>query len=83
MSCNIFNTTFNPLGLRTGNKILRQRLKGPALADYYLKRGPTIKTMRRIWPGIGFPDEYEDRRFIQVEKYVHPVEVRGERVGVG
>lgn len=66
----IFNTTFNPTGLRTGNKILRQRLKGPALADYYLKRGPTIKDMRKLWPDMRFPDEEEDQRVIAVERCV-------------
>ncbi|KAL2264274.1 hypothetical protein VTK26DRAFT_8477 [Humicola hyalothermophila] len=36
--CELFGTTFNPEGIRTGNKILRQRLKGPALASYYPRK---------------------------------------------
>ncbi|KAK4228368.1 mitochondrial ribosomal subunit S27-domain-containing protein [Podospora fimiseda] len=36
--CELFSTTYNPEGIRTGNKILRQRLKGPSLAAYYPKK---------------------------------------------
>lgn len=36
--CDVFLTTYNPEGIRTGNKILRQRLKGPSLAAYYPKK---------------------------------------------
>jgi len=36
--CDVFSTTYNPEGIRTGNKILRQRLKGPSLAAYYPKK---------------------------------------------
>lgn len=67
-SCEIFNTTFNPNGVRTGNKILRQRLKGQALLDYYPRRAATIKDMRRMWPDMEFPDEHEEQRVAHVEK---------------
>ena len=30
-----------------GNKILRQRLRGPSLAKYYPPRGPDINTLAR------------------------------------
>ena len=36
--CQLFSTTYNPEGIRTGNKILRQRLRGPALASYYPRK---------------------------------------------
>ncbi|KAK0740650.1 mitochondrial ribosomal subunit S27-domain-containing protein [Schizothecium vesticola] len=36
--CQLFSTTYNPTGIRTGNKILRQRLRGPALASYYPRK---------------------------------------------
>ncbi|ANZ76519.1 BA75_04024T0 [Komagataella pastoris] len=35
LSCEIFNTTFNPTNQRTGAKILRQPLKGTTVANYY------------------------------------------------
>ncbi|KAH8907209.1 hypothetical protein BR93DRAFT_928082 [Coniochaeta sp. PMI_546] len=43
--CQIFSTTFNPEGIRTGNKILRQRLKGPALGSYYPRKMSTVQDM--------------------------------------
>jgi len=52
-SCSIFNTTFNPQRLRLGNKILRQRLRGPAVAAYYPPRIGTIKDLRQAYQGKG------------------------------
>lgn len=43
--CQIFSTTYNPEGIRTGNKILRQRLRGPALASYYPRNMSTVQDM--------------------------------------
>ncbi|KXH66094.1 hypothetical protein CSAL01_06698 [Colletotrichum salicis] len=45
--CEVFATVYNPERLRTGNKILRQRLKGPAIADYYPRKVVTIKDVQR------------------------------------
>lgn len=69
LTAKIFNTTFNPTGIRTGNKILRQRLKGPALAEYYPPRKATIKDMRRLWPDMDFVDEDEEQRVANVERF--------------
>ncbi|KAK4190247.1 mitochondrial ribosomal subunit S27-domain-containing protein [Podospora australis] len=49
--CELFSTTFNPEGIRTGNKILRQRLKGPALASYYPPK---------LWSMRDFQDAFKD-----------------------
>ncbi|GAO49005.1 hypothetical protein SAICODRAFT_35268 [Saitoella complicata NRRL Y-17804] len=38
----IFMTTFNPTNARTGNKVLRQRLKGPTISDYYVRTNITV-----------------------------------------
>ena len=70
LSASIFNTTFNPSNIRTGNKILRQRLKGAALAEYYPPRVVTIRDMRRLWPEMKIPDEDEETRVASVERYV-------------
>ncbi|KAI0181880.1 mitochondrial ribosomal subunit S27-domain-containing protein [Hypoxylon sp. FL1284] len=45
--CEVFSTTYNPDGIRMGNKILRQRLKGPTLAKYYPPRLPTVNTLAK------------------------------------
>ena len=35
LRCSIFQTSYNPQGLRTGAKYLRQRLRGPSMLAYY------------------------------------------------
>lgn len=66
VQCRIFNTIFNPDGRRLGNKILRQRLKGPAIASYYPPRIATIKKLRKLYPGFDTYDEYEEERLEHV-----------------
>merc|ERR1712093_264387 len=50
VQCKIFSTTFNPEALRLGNKVLRRRLKGPALAAYYPRKVATIKDLQKLYP---------------------------------
>ncbi|KAH0558558.1 hypothetical protein GP486_004785 [Trichoglossum hirsutum] len=60
--CRIFSTTYNPEGLRTGSKILRQRLRGPTLAAYYPRRAVTIRDLRKAFPDcVTWDDKEEDR----------------------
>jgi len=70
VQCQVFATTYNPEGIRMGNKILRQRLKGPALAAYYPKKVATLRDLRKefgedlvVW------DEDEDNRLEHIEEY--------------
>lgn len=49
VQCNVFSTTYNPEGIRMGNKILRQRLKGAALASYYPKRLVTFRDLKNTF----------------------------------
>jgi len=67
VQCRIFNTTFNPTGLRLGNKILRQRLKGDLLATYYPPRFRPIQELRRAYPDCYFVDERETERLHKLE----------------
>jgi len=60
--CTIFSSTFNPSRLRTGNKILRQRLKGPSVVAYYPRRVATYKDLVAAYPGLEtWDDDEEDR----------------------
>ncbi|KAG6009274.1 hypothetical protein E4U21_002878 [Claviceps maximensis] len=69
--CQVFATTFNPDGVRLGNKILRQRLKGPAVAAYYPRKMATIKDVKREFgPVLATWDEREEDRFEYIEEYV-------------
>ena len=47
-----------------GNKILRQRLRGPSLVKYYPPRGPDLNTMRKDFKKYNLEviDEEEDDR---------------------
>ncbi|KAH6695831.1 mitochondrial ribosomal subunit S27-domain-containing protein [Plectosphaerella plurivora] len=62
--CQVFSTTYNPEGLRTGNKVLRQRLRGPSLASYYPERTVTVRdVMKSFGPHLTtFDMEEDDRR---------------------
>lgn len=64
LQCSIFSTTFNPNQQRLGNKILRQRLKGPTLAAYYPRRSATIEDILNEFKKFdlkGFNEDEEER----------------------
>lgn len=69
VQCRIFNRTFNPENVRTGNKVLRQRLKGPALASWYPKRGPGLKELMQTFPELQSYDEKEEQRLEHLTMY--------------
>lgn len=63
VQCEIFSTTFNPNGVRMGNKVLRQRLRGPTMAKYYPQRGPDLNTLFKEFKSLeleGIDEEWED-----------------------
>ncbi|KAF2768429.1 hypothetical protein EJ03DRAFT_336916 [Teratosphaeria nubilosa] len=62
VQCRIFSTIFNPTHQRLGNKILRQRLKGPSLAAYYPRRTVTFRDLKTTYPGFEMYDEVEEDR---------------------
>ncbi|KAK2605912.1 hypothetical protein QQS21_003638 [Conoideocrella luteorostrata] len=73
--CQVFATTFNPEGVRMGNKVLRQRLKGPAVAAYYPRKVATIKDVKREFgPVLATWDEGEEDRF----EYIEELKQRGK-----
>nr|CAB91234.1 conserved hypothetical protein [Neurospora crassa] len=70
--CELFSTTFNPEGIRTGNKILRQRLKGPALATYYPRKNVGIRELQKEFGTLGLEvdDEVDDDRLEHLAAFV-------------
>lgn len=63
LSCAIFGNIYNPNGLRTGNKILRERLVGPTVNSYY----PNVKQIKlreitRMVPEMNLIDQSEKVR---------------------
>lgn len=53
-----------------GNKILRQRLKGPALAAYYPRKLWSLRDMTdKIGPALETMNDEEDERLEQIARY--------------
>ncbi|KAL8908495.1 MAG: hypothetical protein Q9207_000801 [Kuettlingeria erythrocarpa] len=69
VQCRIFSSTFNPDRIRTGNKVLRERLKGPSVAAYYPRRLATIKDLRKLYPDLETWDDDEDDRLEHLGLY--------------
>ncbi|KAL5355468.1 mitochondrial ribosomal subunit S27-domain-containing protein [Aspergillus floccosus] len=74
--CRIFSATFNPDRLRLGNKILRQRLRGPALASWYPKKAVSFRDLQDAYRPLGLTtfDEVEDDR----EEAIQIAKLRGK-----
>ena len=65
----VFATVYNPEGTRLGTKVLRQRLKGPALASYYPRKLATIKDVKKEFgPHLHTWDDAEEDRFEYIEE---------------
>ncbi|KAG0000677.1 hypothetical protein BGZ80_009349 [Entomortierella chlamydospora] len=63
ISTAIFGNVYNPQGIRTGNKILRQRLVGPTINSYY----PNVKQIKlreitKMVPEMNLIDQGEKTR---------------------
>ncbi|KAK2733443.1 hypothetical protein FQN55_003355 [Onygenales sp. PD_40] len=74
--CRIFSLNFNPERQRLGNKILRQRLRGPALAAYYPQKMGTLRELQDAYKHLGLEvyNPEEDERLEGLEK----LKVRGK-----
>ncbi|KAI9903279.1 hypothetical protein N3K66_002631 [Trichothecium roseum] len=73
--CQVFATVYNPEGTRQGTKVLRQRLKGPALASYYPRKLATIKDVKKEFgPHLHTWDDAEEDRF----EYIEELKARGK-----
>jgi small subunit ribosomal protein S33 len=65
--CSIFQTSYNPTGLRTGAKYLSARLRGPSLVKYYPHKLDLARVMREF-PELEFVDAKEEQRVIDVSE---------------
>ncbi|GAB1313042.1 mitochondral 37S ribosomal protein S27 [Madurella fahalii] len=74
--CELFSTTFNPEGIRTGNKILRQKLKGPALASYYPRKLMTFRDFQKEFEPLGL--EIENERELDRLEHIAGLKSRGK-----
>ncbi|KAK9464113.1 mitochondrial 37S ribosomal protein mS33 [Lipomyces oligophaga] len=54
-TCYVFDNFYNPEHIRSGNKILRKPLRGPALIKYYPPKSPVTKRdIRQAFPFLDF-----------------------------
>lgn len=53
-----------------GNKVLRQRLRGPTFAAYYPRRVATFKDLQKAYPDYETYDDEEEDRVEHVQMYV-------------
>ncbi|KAI4119833.1 MAG: hypothetical protein LQ345_000300 [Seirophora villosa] len=73
VQCRIFSSTFNPGRTRTGNKVLRERLKGPSIAAYYPRRVATFKDLKNLYPDLETWDDDEEDRLENIGLYEVPI----------
>ncbi|KAH6621234.1 mitochondrial ribosomal subunit S27-domain-containing protein [Chaetomium sp. MPI-SDFR-AT-0129] len=74
--CELFSTTFNPGGVRTGNKILRQRLKGSALASYYPPKIMNTSQFQKKFEHLQL--EVEDEEEVDRLDHIAALKARGK-----
>ncbi|PLB43084.1 putative mitochondrial 37S ribosomal protein S27 [Aspergillus steynii IBT 23096] len=74
--CRVFSHNFNPQRLRLGNKVLRQRLRGPALASWYPRKTVAFRDLQDTYKQVGLTafDEAEDDR----EEAIQIAKLRGK-----
>ncbi|KAM0792426.1 hypothetical protein ACM66B_005103 [Microbotryomycetes sp. NB124-2] len=63
----VFGTTYNPDSLRTGSKVLKARLRGPAMLNYYGQRLSGWAGLNKAVPGLNLIDHHENQRLIDLE----------------
>ena len=68
LSAKLFNNIYNPMGERTGNKILRKRLIGPTILEWYPKRIITLREITDTFPGMKLVNQEEKLRLEEISK---------------
>ena len=69
---------YNPDRLRLGNKVLRQRLRGPALAAWYPRKTVSFRDLQDTYKPLGLTtfDEFEDDREEAIQMYAYAPDTR-------
>jgi small subunit ribosomal protein S33 len=63
----VFETTYNPESLRIGSKVLKARLRGPAMLRYYGERISGWAGLNAAVPNLELKDVAEETRLIDLE----------------
>lgn len=67
LRASVFETTYNPESLRLGNKVLKARLRGPAMLRYYGERISGWAGLNAAVPNLELKDIAEETRLIDLE----------------
>ncbi|CAG8457585.1 10320_t:CDS:2 [Paraglomus occultum] len=68
LTCSLFNTVYNPTSARTGNKILKQRLIGPSIVNWYPAKMIKLKEISNMFPDFDLVDQGEQRRLDDIAR---------------
>lgn len=60
----VFGTAYNPESLRTGSKVLKARLRGPAMLRYYGQRISGWAGLNAAVPNLELKDVAEETRWV-------------------
>ncbi|KAK4053036.1 mitochondral 37S ribosomal protein S27 [Microbotryomycetes sp. JL201] len=69
----VFGTTYNPDSLRTGSKVLKARLRGPAMLRYYGDRLSGWAGLNKAVPGLNLIDHEENQSYHSLERFLNMV----------
>ncbi|GAA5938755.1 hypothetical protein JCM3775_001982 [Rhodotorula graminis] len=67
LRCDLLGTVYNPNSLRTGSKVLKARLRGPAMLRYYGDRFSSFRGLNNAIPGLELRDLVEETRLLDIE----------------
>lgn len=69
--CRLFDLNYNPEGIRLGNKVLRQRLRGPVLAAYYPRKTVAFRDLQDTFLPFDLEtwDDFQEDREEAIQMY--------------
>jgi len=77
LRCDVLGTVHNPHSLRTGSKVLKARLRGPAMLRYYGERFSSFRGLNAAIPGLELRDLVEETRSVSLLALPPPRAPRG------
>ncbi|CAM0136592.1 mitochondral 37S ribosomal protein S27 [Umbelopsis sp. WA50703] len=66
--CKLFDTVYNPMAVRSGNKILRERLVGPSVSSYYPQPLIHFRDIKAAVPQLKLIDMDEKERLDEIAR---------------
>ncbi|KAJ1987892.1 mitochondral 37S ribosomal protein S27 [Dimargaris cristalligena] len=67
ISARIFGRAFNAEGKRTGERVLRQPIRGPEVVSYYPPEPFSFRELREMYPDMELIDLKEGARLAKIE----------------